>query len=215
MSGSSSAPLPFGERVRGALFDLHHHQVHVPRVQRVARSLGAQIGEARSLLDVGAGDGTVARMIAAHVGAEQVAGADVKVRPEAAIEVFSYDGEHLPFPDGAYEAVVLSDVLHHCEHPLTVLREALRVASRVVAIKDHFRFGKVSEAILLAMDLVGNAAPGVLVRGTYFSAAEWAALVRDAGARFTGLDWPLRIHDLPWRLVTWDHLQFTGRIERA
>ncbi|MEO7330376.1 MAG: SAM-dependent methyltransferase, partial [Minicystis sp.] len=62
---------------------------------------------------------------------------------------------------------------------------------------------------------VGNAAPGVLVRGTYFSPGEWAALARGAGARFTGLEWPLRIHDLPWRLVTWDRLQFTGRIERV
>lgn len=215
MNAPAAAPRPLGERVRGALFAFHHRQIHEPRVERIARSLGRQIGEARSLLDIGAGDGTVARMIAAHVGAERVAGADVKVRPDTAIEVSAYDGEHLPFPDGSFEAVVLSDVLHHCELPLVVLREALRVASRVVAIKDHFRFGKVSENILLAMDVVGNAAPGVLVRGTYFSPHEWAALVRDAGGRFTGLEWPMRIHDLPWRLVTWDRLQFTGRIEHA
>ena len=198
-----------------ALFSAHHHRVHVPRVERVARALAAQIGSARSLLDVGCGDGTVARDIAARVGAERVAGVDIKVRPSVAIEVAAYDGVHIPFPDDAFEAVVISDVLHHAQEPGAVLREALRVASKVVAIKDHFRFGWLSEKILLAMDLVGNAGPGVAVRGTYFNAREWAELVQGAGGRFTGLQWPLRIHDIPFRWITRDEVQFAARIERA
>jgi SAM-dependent methyltransferase len=198
-----------------ALFAFHHRAIHVPRVERVTRALAAQIGRAASLLDIGCGDGTVAQGIGAAVGATRVAGVDVLVRPRTAIPVTPYDGEHLPFPDGAFEAVVISDVLHHCAAPITVLREALRVASRVVAIKDHFRFDRVSGAILLAMDQVGNAAPGVLVRGTYFTAGELATLVHDAGGRITGLEWPLRIHDLPWRLITQDRLQFAAKIEHA
>jgi SAM-dependent methyltransferase len=201
--------------VARALFALHHRAIHVPRVTRVTRALAAQIGRAASLLDVGCGDGTVALGIGAAIGATRVAGVDVLVRPTTAIPVTPYDGEHLPFPDGAFEAVVISDVLHHCAQPRTVLREALRVASRVVAIKDHFRFDRLSGAILLAMDQVGNAAPGVLVRGTYFTAGEWAELVREAGGRFTGLSWPLRIHDLPWRLITQDRLQFAATIQHA
>jgi ubiquinone/menaquinone biosynthesis C-methylase UbiE len=203
------------EILKRAFYSAHHNKVHVPRVERVARALAGQIDRARSLLDIGCGDGTVARTIAAHVGAERVAGVDVKVRPFVAIEVAHYDGVHLPFPDGEFEAVVISDVLHHAHDPVAVLRDALRVASRVVAIKDHFRFDRLSNAILLAMDQVGNAAPGVLVRGTYFTAGEWTALVRDAGGRFTGLEWPLRIHDLPWRLITQDLLQFAAKIEHA
>jgi hypothetical protein len=96
-----------------------------------------------------------------------------------------------------------------------VLGEALRVAGRVVAIKDHFRFGPVSEKILLWMDVVGNAGPAVEVRGTYFGPREWVDMVTGAGGRFTGLDWPLQIHDFPFRLVTQDRLQFAARIERV
>ena len=198
-----------------ALFALHHRAIHLPRVERVTRSLAAQIGRAASLLDIGCGDGSVATGIGAAIGATRLAGVDVLVRPGTAIPVTPYDGEHLPFADGAFEAVVLSDVLHHCEHPAIVLREALRVASRVVAIKDHFRFDRLTGAILLAMDRVGNAGPGVLVRGTSFTGGELAALVHDAGGRITGLEWPLRIHDLPWRLVTQDRLQFTAKIEHT
>ncbi|WP_437737891.1 class I SAM-dependent methyltransferase [Sorangium sp. So ce1335] len=198
-----------------ALFSLHHRLVHVPRVGRVARALAAQVGRAASLLDVGAGDGTVALSVARRVGAQRVVGVDVKARPGAALPVAAYDGERLPFPDGAFEAVLLSDVLHHCARPGALLAEALRVASRVVAVKDHFRFGPVSEKVLLWMDLVGNAAPGVEVRGTYFTPGELVELVHGAGGRITGLEWPLRIHDLPFRLVTQDRLQFAARIERA
>ncbi|WP_437728742.1 class I SAM-dependent methyltransferase [Sorangium sp. So ce861] len=197
-----------------ALFSMHHRLVHVPRVGRVARALAAQVGRASSLLDVGAGDGTVALEVARRVGARRVVGVDVKARPGAALSVVAYDGERLPFPDASFEAVLLSDVLHHCARPAALLAEALRVAARVVALKDHFRFGPVSEKVLLLMDLVGNAAPGVEVRGTYFTPGELVELVRGAGGRITGLEWPLRIHDMPFRLVTQDRLQFAARVER-
>lgn len=197
------------------LFAYHHRAIHVPRVRRVARALAGQIGRAASLLDVGAGDGTVARDLGLLVGAARVAGVDVKVRPGAAVEVVRYDGERLPFPDAAFEIVVLSDVLHHCARPDVVLAESLRVASRAVAIKDHFRFGPVSEKILLLMDLAGNAAPAVHVRGTYFSPRDFAELAAEAGGRIAGLTWPLRIHDLPFRLITQDRLQFAALVERA
>lgn len=202
-------------KVRDALYASHHRRVHEPRVGRVARALAAQIGRAGSLLDVGCGDGTVARDIAAAVGADRVAGVDVKVRPEVAVEVTAYDGVRLPFPDRSFDAVVISDVLHHCEDPRAVLREALRVAGACVAIKDHFCFGPVSERILLWMDMVGNAAPGVTVRGTYFTPGQWVSMVTDCGGRVTHLDWPLQIHDYPFRLVTRDELQFAARVEHA
>jgi SAM-dependent methyltransferase len=201
--------------VERVLVRAHHHRVHLPRVARVAAALAAQMGAARSILDVGCGDGTVARAVADRVGAARVAGVDVQVRPEVAIEVVAYDGRTLPFPDGAFDVVMLSDVLHHCEAPRAVLREALRVASRAVAVKDHFRFGPLSEKILLWMDRAGNHGPAVLVRGTYWSPAEWVEMVAGAGGRFAGLTWPLRIHDYPFRLITQDRLQFAARIEHA
>jgi SAM-dependent methyltransferase len=198
-----------------ALVSAHHHRVHLPRVDRVARAVAEQIGRASSVLDVGCGDGTVARDVAERVGASRVAGVDIKVRKEVAIEVSAYDGLNLPFPDGAFEAVVISDVLHHCKDPGAVLRETLRVASRVVVIKDHFRFGPVSDKILLLMDVIGNAGPAVEVQGTYFAPGEWIDLVTKAGGRFTRLAWPLQIHDYPFRLVTRDELQFCARVEHA
>jgi SAM-dependent methyltransferase len=197
-----------------AFFAWHARRVHAPRVDRVARALARRIDSAASLLDVGAGDGSMALAVAKLTGAERVAGVDVLVRPSSAIPVARYDGTTLPFDDGAFEAVVLSDVLHHARDPERVLRESLRVAARVVAVKDHFRFGPLSAAVLYAMDRAGNAAAGVHSPGHYLAPAEWTALVDRVGARIDSIEWPLRIHDLPFRLVTRDEYQFAAGIVR-
>lgn len=198
-----------------ALAGYHYRAIHVPRVRRVARALGALVGRARSLLDVGCGDGTMAKAVAQAVGAERVAGVDVLLRPEVAIDAHLYDGRRLPFADRSFEIVLLADVLHHAADPPALLRECLRVAERAVAVKDHFKLGWLSDRVLLAMDLAGNAASGVRVRGSYLHPTEWPALVRRAGGSIVALDWPLRVHDLPWRLVTRSELQFAALIEPA
>jgi len=206
---------PVMDSRREAVLAYHHRAVRLPRVGRVAGALARHIGAAASLLDIGCDDGRVAREVGARVGARRIVGVDLTVRADVEIEAVPYDGEVLPFEDGAFEAVTVSDVLHHCADPERLLRESLRVAARVVAVKDHFRFGPVSDKILHLMDTIGNAQPGIHVRGRYFYPAEWIALVRAAGGRITGLEWPLQIHDYPWRLVTQDRLQFASRVERA
>jgi len=199
--------------MKQALFALHRKLVLLPRAHRITDAIVELAGPSRSLLDVGAGDGAIASAVAARIGATRVVGVDVLVRPVRMIEVHAYDGRHLPFPDRSFEIVTLSDVLHHCEAPGVVLAEAMRVASRAVIVKDHFRFGPISRALLHTMDIVGNAEAGVLVRGTYFSPAEWIDLAREAGGRITELRWPMKIHSTPLRLVTRDELQFAARLE--
>jgi len=51
------------------------------------------------------------------------------------------------------------------------------------------------------------------VRGTYLSLEQWFELAERAGGRIAAMRWPLRIHDLPWRLLTRSELQFAARIE--
>ena len=191
----------------------HDRTSRGPQGQRVTESIVRHIDHAESLLDVGCGDGVNLTRVAAAVGANRREGVDVLVRPTATIPVTPYDGRHLPFPDRSFEAVTMIDVLHHCEDPMQVLREIIRVASRVVAIKDHFKFGPVSNGLLYWMDLAGNAKDGIPSPGTYFSPRRWIEMIHEAGGVVTALDWPLKTHDLPWRLVGWPELQFTAKIE--
>lgn len=55
------------------------------------------------------------------------------------IQPVLYDGKNLPFADKAFDVALLITVLHHTPDPDRVLREAGRVARRVVIQEDVFR----------------------------------------------------------------------------
>jgi SAM-dependent methyltransferase len=200
------------DQIKQAFFDYHHRTSRIPCGERIVASLSAHLGHVESLLDVGCGDGHNTRALADNAGAKRVVGVDVLVRPTAIIEVHAYDGLHLPFPDRSFEAVSIVDVLHHCTEPQTVIREALRVADKMLVIKDHFAFGPVTNKLLYWMDIAGNAKDSIPVPGTYFHPKEWVAMIGEAGGRIEKLDWPLKTHDLPWRIVGWPQVQFTAKV---
>ncbi len=62
------------------------------------------------------------------------------------------------------------------------------------------------------MDLVGNAKDGIACPGTYFTPSKWVQMIHEEEGRIEALDWPLKTHNLPWRLVGWAELQVTASI---
>ncbi len=198
--------------VSSLLLQYHHRTSRLPQGERVTASMAGHLGRVESLLDVGCGDGKNTRRLADLCGAAKVAGVDVVIRKQTFIDVTEYDGTSVPFPDRSFVAVTLVDVLHHCEDPQRTLDEAVRVARRMVVIKDHFAYGAVTRRLLHLMDLVGNAKDGIPSPGTYFELRQWVQMVDRAGARIADIDWPLKTHDLPWSLAGWPVLQFTARL---
>ena len=190
------------------------HERHIAR--RRARVLSQHLAEIiphdASLLDVGCGDGEIACMVGRTRPDLKFRGVDVLVRPQTLIPVELYDGVTLPCADNAYDVVTLIDVLHHCDKPKDVLREAGRVARQAVAIKDHVREGFAAEATLRLMDWVGNHRHGVALPYNYWRSSEWKNAFVELGMIVERLSGRLGLYPWPASLLFDRSLHFVARL---
>lgn len=152
---------------------LHHHLVFKRRVRVISAEIGRLLPKGARVLDVGCGSGDIAATVQLLRPDVVIEGVDVLVRPYSAISVREYDGKTLPEADNTYDVVMLIDVLHHTDDPLSLLREAARVSKQGVLVKDHFRDGLFAEETLKLMDWAGNASHGVRLPYNYLSRNEW------------------------------------------
>lgn len=98
---------------------------------RIASQIWAALGDAESVLNVGAGSGSYEpadrRVLAIEPSAVMRA-----QRPPAAAPCIAASAEALPFADASFDAAMAIATVHHWQDPLRGLRELRRVARRVV-----------------------------------------------------------------------------------
>ena len=88
------------------------------------------------------------------------------------------------------------DVLHHAENPMILLREAARVARRIIVIKDHTIEGLLAGPTLRFMDYLSNARYGVALPYNYWRRQEWLDAFVTLGLKVEVWTSQLRIY--PW-----------------
>lgn len=158
---------------------VHSEYVHTRRVEMLSRHLMELIPANARVLDVGCGDGLLAGLIGQLRKDIYISGVDVLLRENTHFPITQFDGENLPFPDNSFDAVMFVDILHHTTDAMILLREAKRVATDCILIKDHTRNGFLAESTLRFMDFIGNAKHGVNLPYNYWSEEQWrAALVK-------------------------------------
>lgn len=148
------------------------------------------------VLDIGAGDGTIAALLMERRPDVEISGVDVLVRPGARIAVAEFDGVRLPYADGSFDAAVLVDVVHHADEPETLLAEAGRVTSRRLVVKDHCADGLLAHPTLRFMDRTGNRRHGVALPYGYWSRERWESVLARLG--LTVDVWESRLGLYPW-----------------
>jgi SAM-dependent methyltransferase len=192
---------------------LHDKLVFGRRTQILSDWFARLVPANSRVLDVGCGDGLIASLLQSRRPDLSIQGIDVLVRPGTRIPVTSFDGVHIPFPDNSFDAVLFSDVLHHTDDPVVLLREASRVADSIV-IKDHNRNGILAQQRLRFMDWIGNARFGVALPYNYWSAERWNQAWQDLGLRVDEMVVDVGLYPPPLSWIFGAKLHFVARLSR-
>ncbi|WP_157962849.1 class I SAM-dependent methyltransferase [Chitinophaga deserti] len=190
---------------------VHQRVSHLRRIKQLTEFLAPMFASppgvpSQHCLDIGCGDMQLSAGI--HNMAGNTTWQCIDLHPPrgtaAHAQYQQYNGQTIPFANGAFDVALLADVLHHAEDIPGLLREAGRVAHRLV-VKDHFEYGRYSRAVLQAMDFYGNWANGVPVPEGYFTPETFRIVCQRLGYRVavqhTGID-------------LYAHLPVLGRILR-
>jgi SAM-dependent methyltransferase len=98
---------------------------------RIAGQIWAALGDARTVLNVGAGTGSY-EPPDRHVLAVEPSAVMRSQRPAGAAPCLAADAENLPFADQSFDAAMAVATIHHWRDPFAGLHEMRRVARRVV-----------------------------------------------------------------------------------
>src|SRR5262245_9537401 len=98
---------------------------------RIAARIWAALGDARTVVNVGAGTGSY-EPPGRDVIAVEPSALMRSQRPAGAAPCLAAVAERLPFEDGSFDAAMAISTVHHWQDPMAGLRELRRVARRVV-----------------------------------------------------------------------------------
>lgn len=188
-----------------------HAPVYAARLEELVRRITPHLREGDRVLDVGCGAGTLGKAILDSPGCPagvSVEGLERVKRGGEPIQVHEYDGRTIPHADGAYDAVILADVLHHEPEPARLIAECARVSRRLVIIKDHQIKGPLAKARISLIDWAANAPYGVPCLYRYNTPDEWRESHRRQGVAVEEELTAMRLYPRGWNLLFGGSLQY-------
>lgn len=195
-----------------SLGQAHEKLIFNRRVRVLVDGIGAMLPAGAQMLDVGTGDGQIAKMIGERQDGTVVQGIDIMERETIHIPVTLFDGTTIPMDDNSVDVVTFVDVLHHTDDPQILISEASRVARKFVIIKDHLSENKFDHLTLRAMDWVGNAPHGVVLPYNYASRRDWNQWFARAGLATDRFVTDVPLYPAPISWVFGRKLHFIARL---
>lgn len=190
----------------------HEKLIFNRRVKVLVEELGALVPPGAKIMDVGTGDGQIAKMIGETQEGTTVEGIDIMRREVTHIPVTLFDGTTIPLDDNSVDVVTFVDVLHHTDDPQILISEAARVAKTAVIIKDHLSENALDHATLRLMDWVGNAPHGVVLPYNYAARKQWDQWFTAAGLEIDKFSTKVPLYTAPLSWVFGRQLHFVTRL---
>ena len=187
---------------------IHSRFVMGRRIQSLSKSMAKVIPDSSCLLDVGSGNGRLAAAVLVARPDLRIQGVDTLSWPEQFIPTKIYDGRSIPLDDNEVDFCIASDVLHHCENPVLLLREMLRVCSKGLVIKDHIAETNVDKILLGFMDWAGNAGHGVALEYNYWPWSKWSSTFAELELEVEVMIQALHLYPKPFTWVFDNKLHF-------
>lgn len=153
-----------------------HGPVYRARIRELVRQIVPWLEPGDRVLDVGCGFGTLGRAILDDPNCPEgvtVRGLERVRRGDELIEVDAYDGADFPHDNASFDLVILADVLHHEADPDRLIDQCVRVARRLLIIKDHKIDGPLAQQRLALIDWAANAPYGVPCLYRYNTPVQW------------------------------------------
>lgn len=144
-----------------AIITLLVNTVGRKRAERLVGSFERFLPEGQSVLDIGAGGGWNGERIQQRKK-NNVALLDVINLNQTKLPLALYDGTTIPFPDNSFDTSLLLFVLHHCQNPAEVLKEAVRVSKKRIVIMEDTFGSWLDRVLLCCYDTFANS-PSFLV----------------------------------------------------
>jgi SAM-dependent methyltransferase len=195
--------------------NIHGDYVSSRRGRRLSDHLVELVPQNARVLDVGCGDGFLASLLIQRRPDIDLRGIDKLVRDRTYIPVKAFDGQVIPYSDASFDVVMFVDVLHHTENPMGLLREAIRVARRVILIKDHTLNGLFAGITLRFMDYIGNARYGVALPYNYWPRQKWIDACDGLRLKIGVWRTDLRLYPWPTNHLFDRSLHFVARLDLA
>ncbi len=118
---------------------MSYYQIFRPFYEKAAEQMCLDcqdfIAPGSKILDLGCGSGIVGKKFQDYFKSE-VVGIDIKDNRLEKIPFQLFDGKRIPYPENSFDVVLINFVLHHAGAPVDLLKEAKRVARKIIIYED-------------------------------------------------------------------------------
>ncbi len=125
------------------------------------------------VLDVGSGRCYIADEILSKNNLS-VTCLDVNDLSQTKMKVVVYDGLNFPFKNNEFDSALVAYVFHHCEDPIKVLKEVIRVCKGNIVIFEDTK----PSLFTNSMDFLANKIRGVETPFKFMTEKQWLAIFK-------------------------------------